>query len=91
MCAHVNFHDSRDVIRYFRDLFNLSKLLKNGLEYELAKFRKQLLEAGWSEDRINQFQCVATCGTVYEQYIPRPIRNRGDWKEYFKNRSRWRK
>ena len=90
-CAQVNLLESREVVRYFKDLLNLSKFLKNGLDYELAKFRKQLVEVGWSEGYIFKFLHIAACGTVYERYIPSPIPNQGDQKEFERNKYRWKK
>jgi len=91
MCAKIDMMNPQEIIMYFRDLFNLANLLKNGLDYEIARFRKQLVAAGWKSETITKFQYAAACGTLYEQELPHLPPERGDWSEFLRNRSRWRK
>jgi hypothetical protein len=86
--CQVDLMNEREVIRYFRDLLNLSHLLKNGLDHEMAEFKKKLKAVGYGAKQISQFVTLSGYGTRYEQLIPRPIPEAGDYREFRRDRSR---
>ena len=92
----VNLNEEYEVIRFFRDLFNLSSLLKRGLNEEMLLFIRQLSAHGWGQKQIHEFITKAGRYTNYEyaedssgnRVVPRAIPERGDRREYLRNRFR---
>lgn len=95
----VDLYNRWEIIRYIRDLINLSSLLERGFDEELVRFIKQLKQAGWGSDRIKQFIVKACYNTRYEEMrdifgdrlVPRPFPQAGDWFEYLRNKTRLKK
>lgn len=92
----VNLNEEYEVTRFFRDLFNLSSLLKRGLNKEMLLFIRQLKVHGWGEKQIHEFITKAGSYTNYEyaedsrgnRVVPRAIPEKGDRWEYLRNRFR---
>lgn len=84
--CQLDLCDEKQVIQHIRDLINFHNLLD--FDAELLKFIKLLRKEGWSKEYISRFITVAGFGTRYENDLPRPLRNRGDRKEYFRNKFR---
>jgi len=97
--AQVDLNSRYEVTRYIRDLINLSDLLENGFDNELAKFTKQLKEAGWGRKEIASFIEKACHATRYEfltnefgdKIVPANIPEVGDRIEWNKNKNHWKK
>lgn len=96
--AQVDLHSEREVIQHIRDLVNFSEFLQKGFDNELSDFIKKLSEAGWSKGYISSFLTRGCYGTKYDQvptdfpdHLPTMIPQRGDRREYEKNKTRWRK
>jgi len=89
--CQVDLLDEYQVIRYFRDLLNLSDLLDKGLDYEMLKFIKQLKAVGYDDKHVSEFITLAGYGTRYEQLIPRLIPSNGDYGEFQRSKSRCKK
>lgn len=94
--AEVDVFEDGEVIQYIRDLYNLSELLEKGVDSVLLAFIRQLKRAGYLDDRIHKFITLAGYGTNYEKcvnmfgekVVPRPIPNRGDYKEWLRLKPR---
>ena len=82
--AEVDYLNISEVIRYIRDLLNMSAFLERGFDSELLDFEKKLELVGWGKDRIRKFVTMAGHNTIYEQSLPHPIPNAGDWREWLK-------
>ena len=67
--AQVNLLEPREIILHIRALFDLHDLLANGFEVEMIHFKKLLLDAGWSLNKIHQFIEKAAEYTRYEGLI----------------------
>lgn len=97
--AQVDLISEYEIIRYIRDLINLANLLENGFDVELAKFTKQLREAGWGKKEIKSFIEKACYATRYEhitnefgdKIVPANIPEVGDRIEYKRNKAHWQK
>ncbi|MEK0367599.1 MAG: hypothetical protein QQN45_06675 [Nitrosopumilus sp.] len=86
----IDLCDIKEVIQHFRDFLNVGPLLDMDYELEMLKFKRQLFAVGYNHERIQQMLQLACFGTIYEAEIPPPIKNRGDYWEYLKNKSRTR-
>jgi len=83
--AEVDLLDQHEVVRYIRDLINLSELLENGLDEELNSFMQMLRAAGYSDEVRQKFLGYATANTRYDHMtdgfgrnlVPRVIPNNG--------------
>lgn len=92
--AEVDLLNDREVIQYFRDLFNLADLLENGLNMEILIFIRKLRGAGYTDDRIQRFITYAGYNSRFEyltngngkKLVPRPLPEQGDWKEWLRAR-----
>jgi len=88
--------DEKQVIRYIRDLLNLSNLLEHGFDEEFTRLIKILKELGWSSDWITRMLTYASTNTRYEylvdyfgkRIVPRPLPERGDQREWRRIKSR---
>jgi len=76
----TNLADRYTCVRHFRDLMNLSRFID--FDKEFVKFKKRLLELGWSSSNIREMETQAASFTVYEQDIPHRIREAGSQKEW---------
>lgn len=86
--CQVNLLEPFEIIRYIRDLINLSDLLENGFGAELLKFIKQLKKEGWAKVRIDAFISAAGFYTRFERDLPRIYHESGSQREYEKGKSR---
>lgn len=82
--CQVDLNVEWKIVRHIRDLLNLADLLENGFDAELLEFTEQLKDAGWARKQIQGFVTRACCGTRYEQALPHPIPDAGDWREWLK-------
>ena len=86
----IDLQDVQEVIQHFRDLISIGPMLSCDYELEMFKFKKKLVGEGYSDERVHQFVQLACFGTIYEGEIPPPIKNRGDYWEFLKIKSRIR-
>ena len=86
----VDLNSKRDVVTHFRDLANMGKMLNMDVWEELLHFRKLCIEAGWSEKNLMKMEQRAYGYSMYEQDLPRLIREKGNWFDYLKDRHRWK-
>lgn len=82
--CQLDLNNTQDIIQHFRDLINIGPMLECDYELEMIKFKKKLLIAGYSGERIQHFEQLACFGTIYEAELPPPIKNRGDYWEWLK-------
>lgn len=87
--AQIDLDSKRQIIQHFRDLILLSRFLD--YDAEMFKFIKMLREHGWAKSLIDAFVRRAGQGTFYETLIDSPIPNAGDFREYRRNKARWKK
>ena len=80
--ATLDLTDKREIIQTLRDLINIGPMLEIDLDEEIFKFLKRVEEAGWPREMISSFKEQACNWTIYEQYLPRPIPERGDFWKY---------
>lgn len=64
--AEVDLLNQYEVVRYIRDLINLSGLLENGLDEELNSFMQMLRAAGYSDTVRQRLLNFATTNTRYD-------------------------
>lgn len=79
-CCHVNYFETSEVIQHFRDLINVGHLLVWDVEEERAEFVKKLKEVGWDDNHVVNFQNWALNTSIWEEVIPKNIREVGDWR-----------
>ena len=84
----VDLLDRRNVIVRFRDLANVGPLLDVDLNEELSRFRVQLKDVGWGEKEINEMEIAAYAKTRYGRGLPHLQSERGDYREYMKDKGR---
>lgn len=84
----VDTGNKYEVIRYFRDLVNVGRMLELDIDKVRLDFRQCLIRDGWTGDQISELEADAYDYTLYERLIPRKIRLRGDWSEYMRNKRR---
>lgn len=89
LCS-IDLYNVQEIIQRFHDLINIGPMLDIDYELEMFKFRKELKNFGYDKDRIQQFVQLACFGSIYESEMPPPIKNRGDYWEYLKLKSRIR-
>jgi len=74
--AEVDMLDTREVVRYIRDLLNLSELIgKEETEEKLYQFQVALTSAGYSKKNISRFIEYATNHTLYDEKVNGDGRN----------------
>jgi hypothetical protein len=93
----VDLDNEYEMILFIRDLFNLQELLgKEEMDKELLLFIQKLKAHGWGDKQVHDFITKAGQNTNFEhakntegkRVIPRQIPERGDRKEYLRNRFR---
>lgn len=80
--CEIEYTNMFQCIQRFRDIMNIGTLLYEDIETELSNHRIKLVEAGWSEDHIKDFQNWAASSTIWEEQIPRRIRTLGNQRTF---------
>lgn len=78
----LDLTDKRAIVQHIRDLINIGPLLQMNLEEEIFKTLKKAEEAGWAKEFLDSMLEMACNHTIYEQYLERPIREKGDFWKY---------
>jgi hypothetical protein len=93
--AEVDLLNPTEIVQYFRDLFNVSDLLGDGLDTMMLNFTRKLSGAGWGEVQVHQFITAAGYGTKYDELqnsvgyvVERPLPQRGEWGEWRRIKAR---
>ena len=71
--ATVDLMEPKEIVEHIRALLDFHDLLEHGWEFEWAQFSQQLLNVGWSRDRITKLLASASHNTHYEALIDSPI------------------
>ncbi|MHA1169669.1 MAG: hypothetical protein ACTSRU_17715 [Candidatus Hodarchaeales archaeon] len=87
----VDLTNVYEIVQHFRDLANIGPMLDIDLMNEISCFRRLLLKHGWAREYIISFEERAYSRTIYEQYLPHMQKEAGDWFEWLRNRSRWKR
>ena len=66
--CNVDLTEKHLCIRHFRDLYNLADLID--FENEIRKFKKQLIDLGWSKELVLDMEILAMRGTRYDAQLP---------------------
>src|SRR5574343_543196 len=80
--CQIDYTDPTQCMQRFLDLLNIGTMLYDDVDAELSKHRIKLREAGWDEIHIQNFQSWALCQTIWEDQIPRRIRELGNQRIY---------
>jgi len=64
--AEVDLTNQHEVVRYMRDLINLSSLLEQGADSELSIFMSKLKAAGYSDTARQRLLQYASTNTRYD-------------------------
>ncbi len=78
----------RDIISHFRDLIDMGPLLVFDWEEIMHQFRKKLHASGWDEENICLMIQIACSRSRFLSDLPRMPKDRGDWLEWIRNKSR---
>jgi hypothetical protein len=76
-CQPINFKKEGEVIRAIRDRINIGQMLDDGpVEDQIYRIKVQCREHGYGKKQIAALVEKACYGTVWEQYLDRPIRGK---------------
>jgi len=76
-CRPINFKKEGEIIRAIRDRINIGQLLDDGtVEDQIYKIKQECQKHGYGKKQIAALVEKACYGTVWEQYLDRPIRGK---------------
>ena len=78
----LDLTDKRVIVQHLRDLLNVGPMLQIDLNEEILKFLRKAEEVGWARELLSDFLERACNFTIYEQYLPHNIPERGDFWKY---------
>ncbi len=86
----IDIQDKRNVIIRFKDLIDIGPMLQMDSGAVMGTFIKQLKEAGWGGNMIQEMVQIAASKSMFLQNLPHMQKESGSWFEYLLDRSRRR-